>query len=407
MPRRADDFSSKTKRALADRVGHLCSNPECQAPTVGPSDEAPTALSRIGVACHIAAASSGQGARRHDRKMSSNERRSISNGVWLCENCAKRIDTDEARYPSDLLHKWRRDAEARAQHAIGRTRRATGGSEDEEPPPEFRVRAARVTRDDRGLAFGFAFTHDSPRALRDVQVSILLWRCSLSGGYTDVRSFTSANPLPRGDLLAATLGFTVSKSDVEPHFVIVSVSFDDSSSVTREQLFFYRWNGVQQSQPSLELSHASREERKIIDRRHDVFQQWLHQLPGSLPLSLYSVATLRDERQKVVASCFQDCASLLKREIVIPFHALARVEGYRLQSNDEVVAVCTKLEEQGFQHPLRVISDWVPENDWLDFLRHVQLSPNVNAEDGFDWLMEAETWRREHRYPKPPGMPLA
>lgn len=101
--RKRDDFDAATKLALAERVGHLCSRPECGQVTVGPSDESPNARSRIGVAAHIAAASSGRGARRHEPTMSSEDRCSIANGIWLCQNCAKLIDTDEIRFPAVLL----------------------------------------------------------------------------------------------------------------------------------------------------------------------------------------------------------------------------------------------------------------------------------------------------------------
>jgi formylglycine-generating enzyme required for sulfatase activity len=41
------DFTDKTARILAERVAHLCSNPDCRIPTIGPhSDE--TKLLKIG-----------------------------------------------------------------------------------------------------------------------------------------------------------------------------------------------------------------------------------------------------------------------------------------------------------------------------------------------------------------------
>jgi hypothetical protein len=406
--RRRDDFHATTRRALAERVGYHCSNPDCQQPTIGPSDETPGARSRIGVACHIAAASSGRGARRYDPAMSPEERRSISNGLWLCENCAKLIDTDEVQYSNPVLHEWRTHAEARAREAIsGRASTQIGVKHPQVPPTEFRLCVARVYRDPEGIAFNFAFKNNGPQTLHDVQVSILLWRCSLSRGYTDLRSYTSANPVAAGHVISATLVAHITKPDVEPQFVVVSLVFQEQSCEKVEQRFFYKWGGVARGQPDLKLAHASREEREIIDRRHDAFQEWIAQLPGAHPLSLYSAETLDVERAKMVEACLQDCASLLKKEPIIPFHALARVERYRLQDNDELVSVCAKLEQYGYGNPMGVIKDWVPKTDWLDFLRHVQLSANVNATEGFDWLMEAEKWRREHGYPKPPGLPLA
>jgi hypothetical protein len=34
-----DGFSDQVKKALAARVGHRCSNPECRAATSGPQDD--------------------------------------------------------------------------------------------------------------------------------------------------------------------------------------------------------------------------------------------------------------------------------------------------------------------------------------------------------------------------------
>jgi hypothetical protein len=222
-----------------------------------------------------------------------------------------------------------------------------------------------------------------------------------------MRSFTSANPVPRDVVVSATLACALKKADVEPHFIVLSIATGDRAATKHEQLFFYKWAGVHGGKAALELTHASRDERRVIDARHDALQEWIANLPGSLPLALYSPEMLNAERQKVVAECVQDCAAVLKNENIVPFNALAKVERYRLHSNDELVSVCGQLEQHGFGSPLAVIAAWVPQPDWLDFLRHVQLDASINATDGFDWLIAAETWRREHGYPKPPGMPLA
>ncbi len=93
-----DEFKAKTKRDLAARAGHICSFPECGRSTSGPSPETPHATVNLGEACHIRAAASGPGARRHDPSMTSAERSSIDNGIWMCRTHAKLIDSDEATY---------------------------------------------------------------------------------------------------------------------------------------------------------------------------------------------------------------------------------------------------------------------------------------------------------------------
>jgi hypothetical protein len=43
--------------------------------------------------------------------MTQQERSSIENGIWLCAKCAKLVDSDEAQYTVELLHKWKKDHE--------------------------------------------------------------------------------------------------------------------------------------------------------------------------------------------------------------------------------------------------------------------------------------------------------
>jgi hypothetical protein len=39
--------------------------------------------------------------------MTDEQRGAISNGIWLCKECARRIDIDEAKYPVALLVEWK------------------------------------------------------------------------------------------------------------------------------------------------------------------------------------------------------------------------------------------------------------------------------------------------------------
>jgi len=103
-----DDFPPRTKVTLAQRVGMCCSNPNCRQLTSGPQKNRNKAIS-IGVAAHISAASPG--GPRYNPELSAHERRSIDNGIWLCQNCAKLVDNDEVRFTADLLHDWKRRAE--------------------------------------------------------------------------------------------------------------------------------------------------------------------------------------------------------------------------------------------------------------------------------------------------------
>jgi energy-coupling factor transporter ATP-binding protein EcfA2 len=110
-----DDFDKSTKETLAKRVGYQCSNPSCRKLTSGPHED-PSKSVNIGVAAHITAAAPG--GKRYDSTISSEARKSIDNGMWLCQNCAKLIDSDEAKYSIDLLFKWKKESEQAASLAI-------------------------------------------------------------------------------------------------------------------------------------------------------------------------------------------------------------------------------------------------------------------------------------------------
>lgn len=122
MSETRDDFTAATKRNLALRAGHLCSLQKCMASTAGPSAEGSDSVSNVGVAAHIAAAASGPGARRYNANMTSQERSSIDNAIWLCQSCSKEIDSDEVTWGTARLRAEKRAAEQRAQDALGKTR---------------------------------------------------------------------------------------------------------------------------------------------------------------------------------------------------------------------------------------------------------------------------------------------
>ncbi|OPL10052.1 MAG: hypothetical protein AVO34_12405 [Firmicutes bacterium ML8_F2] len=110
-----DDFSTGTKVLLARRVGFACSNPECRKPTSGPQAD-PTGSVNLGVAAHISAASpSGP---RYEEDLSPEQRADSSNGIWLCQTCAKLIDNDPIRFSRVILEGWKRAAERAAAVAL-------------------------------------------------------------------------------------------------------------------------------------------------------------------------------------------------------------------------------------------------------------------------------------------------
>lgn len=120
-----DDFSQKNKEILAKRVGYRCSNPLCKRITVGANSD-PNKTTNIGVAAHIRAASPG--GPRFDESMTSEERKSVLNGIWLCYDCSVLVDKDVKTYSVDLLTKWKNDAELEAYKVVNKNQCIDEGS---------------------------------------------------------------------------------------------------------------------------------------------------------------------------------------------------------------------------------------------------------------------------------------
>ena len=111
------DFSPQTVKLLAERVGFHCSNPACGVATIGPSVE-PDKKEYVGVAAHIFSASIDKGPRANPL-LSEKERKSINNGIHLCNKCSTLIDkNDGVGYPPELLFDWKRCAEEAARSRI-------------------------------------------------------------------------------------------------------------------------------------------------------------------------------------------------------------------------------------------------------------------------------------------------
>jgi hypothetical protein len=102
-------FDKKTSEIIAYRAAYICSNPECNTLTIGPTITDPQLKNKKGEAAHILGEKAG--AARHDPKSSINIA-SVQNGLWLCANCHTLIDKNKgADYSSDDLFGWKKDHE--------------------------------------------------------------------------------------------------------------------------------------------------------------------------------------------------------------------------------------------------------------------------------------------------------
>jgi|ERR1035441_8505394 hypothetical protein len=216
-----DEFPDKTRRALAERAAHHCSFPGCSAITIGPSDESKVSVSKTGMACHIAAAAGGLGARRYVPNMTKGQRTSIKNGVWMCYKHGKLVDTDEKRFTIPMLRKWRELAEFRAQWMQ---------DHGAERPVPLHVLEGRVGLADEELRFvklgnenavlGTAFmdccvesiwSQEISRVVRDVAVEII--RNSLTHG----KASECIVQITRDAIFVRDNGFDFSVFDLEMH----------------------------------------------------------------------------------------------------------------------------------------------------------------------------------------------
>jgi hypothetical protein len=118
MTKNRDDFQKSTVDALGKRSAFICSYSKCRCNTLSPSLEDDSKFIYIGKAAHITAAA--QGGARYDERMSSEQRKSIENAIFLCSNCADMIDKNKGiDFPVELLNEWKRQHESWVHENIG------------------------------------------------------------------------------------------------------------------------------------------------------------------------------------------------------------------------------------------------------------------------------------------------
>jgi len=132
--RNRDDFLQTTVRKVATRAGWLCSFPGCRAFTVGA--DLGEGIINIGTAAHICAAAPG--GPRYDENMSPQERSSANNGIWMCRDHGKAIDSADPEFTVERLREWKSQAEQEARQRVLRNERS--------PIPEVTTDAQLLAR---------------------------------------------------------------------------------------------------------------------------------------------------------------------------------------------------------------------------------------------------------------------
>ncbi len=120
MAKNRDDFEPKVVDALARRASFICSNPDCRALTLAPSEGDPKKYIYIGTAAHITAAATG--GPRYDANLTPDQRASIDNAVFLCSSCGVMIDKNGGKdFSAKLLREWRQNHEKWVRHHLNRS----------------------------------------------------------------------------------------------------------------------------------------------------------------------------------------------------------------------------------------------------------------------------------------------
>ncbi|KGT77322.1 hypothetical protein MA20_22275 [Bradyrhizobium japonicum] len=134
-----DDFTVKTVLQIAKRAGWLCCFPSCRTSTVGATEDGRGEIN-IGTAAHICAAAPG--GPRYDENMSENERSSAENGIWMCRDHGKAIDSDVKQFTTTVLREWKKQAELESWQRVLRNEVASSAAAASDADLAKRFRAA-------------------------------------------------------------------------------------------------------------------------------------------------------------------------------------------------------------------------------------------------------------------------
>jgi Zn-finger protein len=102
-------FKPKIAETIAYRSAYICSNPDCNTLTIGPTMSDPALKTKKGEAAHIYGEQPGSA--RHEASPPV-DIQSAENGIWLCANCHTLIDKNNGiDYPVDILISWKKEHE--------------------------------------------------------------------------------------------------------------------------------------------------------------------------------------------------------------------------------------------------------------------------------------------------------
>jgi hypothetical protein len=115
------------------------------------------------------------------------------------------------------------------------------------------------------------------------------------------------------------------------------------------------------------------------------------------------ISKLQDKRNREVEECVDRVCELLQNptECLWIFNAICLAGAYKLAKNDQLVAVCDELKKNGHDHPFEGIEDYVPQRDWLEFVKTAVRRADVDAKRTGKYLLLVHEWPELKGYPKP------
>jgi hypothetical protein len=126
MAQGRENFPKPVIDALCKRAAYICSNPDCRAHTLAPSEEDDGKYLYIGKAAHMCAAA--EGGPRYKAHMTPQERSAATNGIFLCSSCADLIDKNNGvDFSIEKLQRWKADHEKWVAENLNKRRGGRGG----------------------------------------------------------------------------------------------------------------------------------------------------------------------------------------------------------------------------------------------------------------------------------------
>lgn len=104
MSNKGDDFSSATRQIIKRQAGGYCAKCGGKTTVYDGQGEKP---STTGEAAHIEA--SREGGPRYNYEDTVQYRRSVNNGIWLCNECHTLVDLEPNRFGADRLLQFKHD----------------------------------------------------------------------------------------------------------------------------------------------------------------------------------------------------------------------------------------------------------------------------------------------------------